>query len=377
MNDGSGVDNYRGALDNAMLASLRKLPDEVLNARRRRRIGGIARLLLWMVVGLGVSRPVLATERARARLVYARDPEAARCPDEETFRALVGARLGYDPFEEGHDLSLSVDFDREGAELTARVRLGSRAGGERGRRTLHSTEVDCGELSTSVALAVAMALDPNAVRSQTAVAAPPAASPAARPEPSPIVRPAETRDRAERPPPVAASRTGLGWRLDAGLALGSGVVPGLTLGPRASVALETRVLSVGIEGAAVLPGTETSSFGEVSASAVYGSLVPCVHPFSGAVRPELCLAASLGALFAEARSVTRSYPSTDVYAAVGPRAAAQVAITESLGLRALVELPATLSRLHLLIDDRGTERQVWASPSLAFLGGLSGSVRFR
>jgi hypothetical protein len=354
-----------------------------LNGRQRRRTGCIARLaaavLSIVPMGLGVSTPALAAERARATLVYARrDPEAARCPDEATFRALVGARIGYDPFEDGADLSLSVDFGRAGEELTARVRLGSRANGERGRRTLRSSEIDCAELSTSVALAVAMALDPEALRSQ-APASPAPAEPSRPPEPKPsvIARPLEPRDRAERPAPRAPPGPGLGWRLDAGMAIGSGVVPGVTFGPRAAVALETRALSIGVEGAAALPGAETSSFGEVSASAVYGSLVPCAHPLSGAVRPELCLVGSLGARFAEAHSVTRSHPTTDVYAALGPRAAAQVAITESLGLRAFVELPVALSRVHLLIDDRGTEREVWASPSLAFLGGVSGSVRFR
>jgi hypothetical protein len=56
-----------------------------------------------------------SAEPARVNLTYARrTTAAASCPDEATFRELVAARLGYDPFESGGGLALQVELKPEG-----------------------------------------------------------------------------------------------------------------------------------------------------------------------------------------------------------------------------------------------------------------------
>jgi hypothetical protein len=292
----------------------------------------------------------------------------------------VAARLGYEPFVEQSDSKLSVEFARERAELVGRVKLTSTSGESRGQRTLRSADADCVELSTSVALAVALALDPEAVRGQNpepAELAPSASSP-----PPPPVASALPRTTREVPQKDASfehrqAPTALGFRIDAGVIGGTGIVPAVNIGPRAAAALASRSWSVAVEGSALVPGTKTASFGDVTASVVYGSLVPCIHPVAQTVRLDACVAASIGALFAQATSVTRSFPTTNVYAALGPRVGITITPLPWVGFGVAIDIPVALSRTHLVIDDRGTPREVWTSPAVGFLGGLSAEFRFR
>lgn len=89
-------------------------------------------------------------ERATVRLEYVRDDAAAtQCPDEATFRTLVQARLGYDPFDEGGSLALRVDLGWRAREIAGSLLLVGETGEKRTERTLR--HADCFELSSSVA----------------------------------------------------------------------------------------------------------------------------------------------------------------------------------------------------------------------------------
>ena len=130
-------------------------------------------------------------ERATVRLEYVRDDAAAtECPDEATFRTLVEARLGYDPFDGDGSLALRVDLQSRTREIAGSLRLVGENGEPRTERTLRHE--DCFELLSSVALATAIAVDPDAMRAGAVpdsgpppepTAAPTSAPPAAEPRP--------------------------------------------------------------------------------------------------------------------------------------------------------------------------------------------------
>jgi hypothetical protein len=103
-------------------------------------------------------------ERVKVTLTYSQKDVAASCPDEATFRSLVGARLGYDPFVPDGTLALDVQLQRRGKEIVGRLVLTGEDAQKRGERTLRSGVDECFELATSMALAAAVAVDPEAVQ---------------------------------------------------------------------------------------------------------------------------------------------------------------------------------------------------------------------
>jgi hypothetical protein len=46
-------------------------------------------------------------------------------------------------------------------------------------------------------------------------------------------------------------------------------------------------------------------------------------------------------------------------------------LSSAFGLGAFAEVPFTLSRVHLRIEDSGESHEVWAQSPVGFLGGLS------
>jgi len=98
-----------------------------------------------------------------ARLVYSRTGEAASCGDEHGLRRAVARRLGYDPFVAASMNTVVADLRAEGAGLRAHVYVihdGNTAGAS---RELSSRSRDCTELLAAVALAISIAVDPDAL----------------------------------------------------------------------------------------------------------------------------------------------------------------------------------------------------------------------
>ena len=136
--------------------------------------------------------------------------------------------------------------------------------------------------------------------------------------------------------------------------------------------------SIGVEGAFLFPSSRESPYGDVSAYVLSGSLVPCAHPVaSERWLLSFCVIGSLGAMRSTAAEVTRAAPATDLFATVGPRAAVVVMMSRAFGLGLSADVPVTLSRVHLHIDDRGQPHKVWAQSPVGFIGGLSLVVRLQ
>jgi hypothetical protein len=314
-----------------------------------------------------------ATERAEVVLAYERTGAALKtCPDEATFRALVAARLGYEPFAKESSIALRVDFRSRGAAIEGSMKLTSN-GERKGERTMSAAQKDCYELAASLALAAAVAVDPEGAQAQRTE--PGATSDEERrpvPQP-PTARPAPTAAPPSPSAPAAPTHAAspLGFQLDLGPVLSFGMQPSPAVGLRLGGGLRIGPWSVAAEASAFLPTERSAPYGAVSAHALYGSIVPCAHPGSARLAVDLCAVVSIGALFSDAEGVGQSRAVTDRYTTVGPRLGLTFVLSDSLGFMLNVEAPVNLSRVHLYIDDGGVSREVWAAGRLGFIGGAS------
>jgi hypothetical protein len=314
-------------------------------------------------------------QRPRVVLRYERSGTAAEtCPDEATFRGLVAARLGYEPFVEESALALRVELQPQGGVIAGSLEL-TELGAARGERAMTSAPKDCYELAASLALAAAVAVDPEGVSAQTTASQPETTPPSEQPPPPPSQPPPATS------PPTAPpqAETPMGVFLDAGALVSVGMQPGPAAGARLGGGLGglSDGWSVHLEVAAFLPSERRREYGAVSSHALYGSLLPCVHPGSARITLDLCAALSLGALFSDAQGVTRSQPVTDRYTTVGARAGLSLMVSDSVGFALDAEVPVALTRVHLLVDDAGVSRQAWAGSRVGFIGGAQVVLKLR
>ena len=336
-----------------------------------------AKLAVLASAALALSATHVRAEHAQVKLSYATAKAAPSCPDEATFRGLVAARLGYDPFVSADVRSLLVSYEQRGAEVLGRLELSADGDAKRLSRSLRAAAEECFELATSMALVVAVAVDPNALSgAQPTEPPPPAPAPAAAPpatkNPEPVPAPGPARAS-----PVAQEKVekpGAVLRLGVGALMGVGVVPAATPGARVQAAVAWGAWSLGVEGEFLAAGArkQAAGSGEVKAYALAGSLVPCVRAVgAGISRVELCAVASVGALRATAREVMRAAPTRTLQASIGPRVAALVALTRSLGLGISADAAIALSRTHLYIEEGGEKREVWAQPPVGFIFATS------
>lgn len=325
-----------------------------------------------------------AAEPARVKLTYARgDGPASVCPDEATFRTLVLARLGYDPFDPSAPRELRVELRPEGAEITGRLVLTGQGNEKPAQRTLRSGDADCFELTSSLALAAAIAVDPDAVRAGTT-----------RPQPTPTPQPPAPQPPVPRPPtppptpPPQRERSpwepaDIGGRLSAAFVMPFGITPAPRGGVRAGAAIDGGIWSLGAEGVVFFPSAtagdaEEATAGEVSTLVVHGALVPCAHlPLHAIVLLDLCAVGSVGAMFSDATGVTRSDPRSHLFATVGPRAGVSLMPWEAFGFALAVDVPINLERAHLVIEDGGVPREVWAASRVGLVAGLGLVFRIR
>jgi hypothetical protein len=326
----------------------------------------------WLTAALLLGASTFAgparAERARIALAYQRAADApAECPDEATFRALVAARLGYEPFVADGGSRLDASLQKRGQELIGRLVLRSDDASPR-ERELRAGPSECFELATSMALAAAVAIDPEAVQTGKPPPEPPPA-PAPPPPPTPVVAPPS-------PPPQDHAR--LGFRGGVGAVLPIGVVPAPRGGVRLLLGLDGGSWTVGAEGSFLFPSRREEAFGAVTAWVASGALVPCARPwFEAVLSIDFCAVGAIGVMRSDAEAVTRSEPTSDVFASVGPRLGVSLFPWRHVGFEATADLAFPLSRIHLYIDDRGAAREVWSSAPVGFVGGLSTVVRFR
>lgn len=312
-----------------------------------------------MFAAASATRHVHADEapRSTARLSYSA-PDAT-CPDTASFRDLVAARLGYDPFEERGRFAVAVEITKLQNKLVGRASVAQDNPSTAVREL--SGELDrCEPLATALATTVAIALD--AIRLRPLADTPP------EPVPATIVVVRE-RDAVHEPPPEAppAPPPRDPWRPTVfGILGGSASVavgPAPTFGPE--IAISARSKSLSLEAGARLEttagSTRTSSGDRLEATVITGALTPCAHLAAF----QACVFGRVGSLQGRAPDVVQPTLSSSLYASTGLRVGYTLALGPVFALRFAVEGGIPLVRTSLAID----QRPVWTSP-VAF-GGIS------
>jgi hypothetical protein len=268
----------------------------------------------------------------------------------------VAARLGYDPFvsKDGAD-TIVVRVRRKGSRLEGSI---ERIGGsqqQRGRpTTIASNAPDCVELGSSLAVAIAIAVDPLSLTRE----APPDRSPS-EPAPQPqVVAPPPPNEPPREPPPSSPEpATPTQFLVAAGPAISTGALPAPSFGVRVGVGVSRGMFEVAVEGRFDPPVRVQDRFGAVEASLALATLVPCFrYRFALA-----CAQASMGALRGTGLGFDHTREDNTFYAAAGARLGFEVSLGEHFAVRAVVEGQVALRPTRLEADDA----PVWSTPPFA------------
>lgn len=115
-------------------------------------------LLSLLPVPVGVAR---APEPVR--MEFERASGAETCPDRDAFEAVVASRLGASPWSAEATRVVRISFTPDGEGIVGRMDL-LEDGASLGSREIRSVTRDCHETAESLALAVALTLDPPGFR---------------------------------------------------------------------------------------------------------------------------------------------------------------------------------------------------------------------
>jgi hypothetical protein len=313
-----------------------------------------------------------------ARLAYTTPAEVPGCPDEASFRNLVAARLGYDPFvpEGRHDAAVAIE--KHHGKLVARARVTRQGQTEPGVRELGGTPDQCEALAQALATTVAIALDPVRGRRgpETSSPALPASLPAPAPAPAPVFTPAPVIVFWPPPPPYTFKPAPVHRHTPVsffGVARGLaaiGAAPGPTLGGELGIGLGVGAFSItGALRVEATPGTAIEASGDaIEATMFTGDVIPCGH----LARWSLCGLARLGVFEGRSPSVVRPRLGGSLYFAVGARGGYALPITDALALTAGLEAAVPLLRTTLTID----QAVAWTAPPISAALDLGIKVTF-
>jgi hypothetical protein len=316
---------------------------------------------------------VLSAARASAvepiRLeVDAEMPEG--CPGAEALRAQVERRLGPGTLDDGAARGVRAGIRRTDGALTGTVTLVAADGRVAGERRLEAAPGECGELVKAMALAISIAADPlQALAPEPPEPPPPEPPPAVEPppppEPPPLTLAAPPIPDVPAPSPAPP---GLDLVVALGGAVSLGTAPALAPGLTLEVGARSGWWSVAAEARGDLPAGEEVAGGEVRATLLAGTLVPCAHAGPWAA----CALATAGLLRGEGVDFEDTFRVDAPYLAGGLRGLAEWPLNEALGLRFWADLRAPITRVTLRVDDD----VVWKSPriSTGFGFGVTGRL---
>jgi hypothetical protein len=336
-----------------------------------------------VLAGTGLAHAGPPDAAHTARLSYARGQGAERCPEEETLRAAVAARLGYDPFRPDASQTVTASIRHtptrggEGA-LRAEVRLVDVAGAVAGTRQLSAAEDDCADLVASMALAISIAIDPQ---SQLGPEAPRAVPPVQAPSSPPPGAPARAEPAAHAPalvePPAPAGSSAVPavvarpsppprarpperptWRVGVGAVIAAGAAPGISGGVTVQAGVRWKVFSGALEGRADPPaGMVATGGGTVHASLLTLTVLPCFHFGLAAA----CGRASFGAVLGSGADVPIPRNAATFFGSAGAR----LGVTIPLGARFAADLHGDLDVTYTRTNLDLYGGNVWTAPRAA------------
>ena len=292
-------------------------------------------------------------EPATATLAYVSNV-GARCPDDESFRHRVAARLGYQPFSPDGKHRVSIRLRAASARVNGHAEVTRAGQSSPGVRALESPIEDCESLVSALAVAVAIALDP--VRS----AGPPLEepSPAIGPPPEapepPLVVASPSPDSPAREAPSRDSHRSFFGAVSAAGSVG--LLPGLSMGGAVGVGLRLEAISVEIAGRAeTMPSAVRVASGDrLEATTLSALLAPCAHLH----RWSACGVGRAGVIQGRAPDVVAPTLGSSLFGTVGVRVGYELPLSAMVALRALASAEVPLVRTALVVS--GAE--VWTAP---------------
>jgi hypothetical protein len=292
------------------------------------------------------------------------------CPEAEALKAIVVARVGYDPFRDGAPNRVSVRLASRGRGLEGHVEWRDAAGKWTGDRTFPSRTDDCHELVRAVGFALAVQIQLLAIANPPA-RPPESDTPAAEPPP-PTVAPAASEPQptavtavAPPPSPPAPAVFALGAGASVGVGLSSGPMAlGRVVGSVAwtHVALE---LAAELSLPATTRRADAAGFSqqELLASAAVCGLLS---------RLSACALAKAGQIRITGDIDVPLSPSGPLF-----QSGLRLGVTQDLGDRAYLAAHAdglvNVTRWTVELDDV----PVWTAPRFAATFGVDVGIRFR
>ena len=342
-------------------------------------VGG-GRLLVCVGVVL-LSMVGTAEGEARAapltvRLEYTAGPG---CPDTADFKAVVIARLGYDPFIDGASDHVLVRIAARGGVIDGHIEWRDAAGKWAGEQTFPSISTDCHRLARAMGFALALqiqflakanvapdevAAPAEATRTPNASAAPPYATPPVPQAPS---------NKAAAVPSVAKTAPTGGPRplfaVGAGPSVGFGMSSSPVLLGRIFGAVVWPHVSIELAAVASLPTTTRRADGAgVSQQHLLASAAGCAV----VTRWTACLVANAGMVGLAGEDIDRPTEARVPIVETGVRLGVNERLGDRIFLNAHADGVANLIRWTASLDNV----PVWSAPPFGAAVGVDAGVRF-
>jgi hypothetical protein len=299
---------------------------------------------LALLVGLSILGP--STTHAddvrpiHVGLRWSNETGDTACLDQKALAEAVELRLRRSAFLAGPpDLLLEGSLVQEGGKRIARMTLARPDGQVVGRRELESPDPSCATLNEAVPLSVALMIDYQQRIPRFHV---PAIEPPERPEPPPPAKPAP---REQVPSPA--------WRFGsrAGISAETGLLPDVTLAPRAAIEASHAWLSLRVEGAWLIPRTASYDAGSVTLTGWTAGAAGCARFLDGpTVESSACLGGEGGRLFAAGARFRRNRDESATLGNAWLGVEAAVPITPGWGLHLGLQGGVPLVPQHLEYD---------------------------
>lgn len=294
-----------------------------------------------------------AAGREPTGLVYRAEDSRSLCPDEASFRALVTARMGRDPFSSTTDPNLGtmkVTVSQRGTRLLGRV-----AKHEPPMiREVAGTSGECEVVVEALASIAAMALDPEAVLRPS----PPALPSLPPPPPGTTPDPREPPMRTPAVVPAQPSASPIRFHGGAAFATSLGLLPAPSLGAEVAAGVRTERIGFLALGRAETQTAATASRGvEVEASFLGGGALACGHVRWGFG----CLVALGGVLNGRAPQAEVSRLGANAVVLTGARVGLELPLGGGLAMVPHVGVWIPVVRTTLSFADA----PVWTAPPIA------------
>ncbi len=303
----------------------------------RRRFGVVISTIASCALAGLVAAAAVVAPSGKVRLAWVRAEGASLCPAVEAVRDNVGRKLGWNPFDDGAPKSFEVVARRSDRVWIADIYSYDAQRGTSGFRQVRSDANDCRELVDAVALALALAIDPEATLG--APAGPRPSPRMATPEPGPL-------------PPAAVPRAWHSMLTARGLAA-VGALPRFALGAAIAATVDGPSRLALSTGAFLLPNVRTEPNAPVFGFGITAGWLDGCFVLHQAANTDVraCSGLRLGALHAVVYTPAPTDPGDRVWSALGASFAADQRLFGSVFIEVGLEATVPLLRYRFFAEN--------------------------